>query len=66
LHGYLVGGVAFDSHAMLQAILRRTGFNMDHRSRVVQGIYYMMTRGKYEKEVSTVIIRGAFAQARRA
>ena len=45
LQGPKVGGNVFDSHSRLQAILSKTGSNVDHRTWVVEGIFFMMKNG---------------------
>ena len=66
LRGYMVGSDVFDSHSRLQAILNKTGSNVEHRIWVVEGLFYIMARGKFDKEVSVVDPRAGSAQATRA
>jgi len=45
LQGLKVGSNVFDSHTRLQAILNKTGSNVDHRTWVVEGLFFMMKSG---------------------
>ena len=56
-HGHIGNG--FDSDHRLQAILNKTGSNVEHRIWVVAGLWYIMARGKYDKEVSAVRLDGS-------
>ena len=59
LQGRAQGTNVFDSHSRLQAILNKTGSNVEHRIWVVQGLFYMMKAGKFDKDVSVADLKGS-------
>ena len=59
LQGLSVGCGVFDSHSRLQAILNKTGANVEHRIWVVEGLFYLMKTNKFDKEVSVADLRGS-------
>ncbi len=59
MQGRVQGLNVFDSHSRLQAIMNKTGHNVEHRLWVMQGLFYMMKAGRFEKEVSVVDLRGS-------
>ena len=49
----------FDSHSRLQAIVNKAGSNVEHRIWIVQGLWYMSDRGRFDKEVSVADLKGS-------
>ena len=58
-HGYMSGSDVLDSHSRLQAILHKTGSKVKRRIWVVEGLFYRMAGGKFDKEVSGVDLEGS-------
>ena len=59
MQGRVQGTNVFDSHTRLQAIMNKTGSNVEHRIWVVQGLFYMMKSGKFDKDVSVSDLKGS-------
>ena len=59
MQGRVQGTNVFDSHTRLQTIVNKTGTNVEHRIWVVQGLFYMMTSGKFDKDVSVADLKGS-------
>ena len=59
IQGLRMGSNAFDSHSRLNAILGKTGTNVEHRLWVVEGHFFMMKNGRFiDKDVSVAEFRG--------
>ena len=48
----------FDSHSRLQIILNKSGSNVEHRIWLVEGLFYWMKQGYFDKEVSVSDLKG--------
>ena len=48
----------FDSHSRLQIILNKSGSNVDHRIWLVEGLFYWMKKGYFDKDVSVSDLKG--------
>ena len=49
----------FDSHSRLQVILNKSGPSIEHRIWLVEGLFYSMENGYFDKEVSVTDLKGA-------
>jgi hypothetical protein len=50
----MVGSDVFERHYTGHAVWHNTGSTAEHRTWAVEGLHYMMNRGKFDNEVSAL------------